>query len=80
MSYCLIIWNWIACKKRAKVSINKSERRKKGIGPAYADKVNRIGIRMAELIDPETLKEKLEDIVQEKNHWMKHFWWRAVRY
>lgn len=39
---------------------------KKGIGPAYADKVNRIGIRMAELIDPETLKEKLEDIVQEK--------------
>lgn len=46
---------------------------KKGIGPAYADKVNRIGIRMAELIDPETLKEKLEDIVQEKNHWMKHF-------
>ncbi|MFB9974736.1 adenylosuccinate synthase [Allobacillus sp. SKP2-8] len=46
---------------------------KKGIGPAYADKVNRIGIRMAELIDPETLKEKLEDIVEEKNHWMKHF-------
>ncbi|MFC0015383.1 MULTISPECIES: adenylosuccinate synthase [Allobacillus] len=46
---------------------------KKGIGPAYADKVNRIGIRMAELIDPETLKEKLEDIAEEKNHWMKHF-------
>ncbi|MFT8363854.1 MAG: adenylosuccinate synthase [Sporolactobacillus sp.] len=31
----------------------------KGIGPAYMDKAARIGIRMADLLEPETFKEKL---------------------
>ena len=46
---------------------------KKGIGPAYADKVNRIGIRMADLIDPDTLKEKLESLINEKNQLLKQY-------
>ncbi len=33
---------------------------KKGIGPAYADKVSRIGIRMSDLLDENTLGKKLE--------------------
>ncbi|WP_188207435.1 adenylosuccinate synthase [Alkalibacillus aidingensis] len=40
---------------------------KKGIGPAYSDKVNRTGIRMADLIDPERLYEKVIEQVHEKN-------------
>lgn len=40
---------------------------KKGIGPCYADKVNRIGIRMADLLDNQTLKEKLKANLDEKN-------------
>lgn len=40
---------------------------KKGIGPAYSDKVNRIGIRMADLLDEQILKEKINDQVKEKN-------------
>ncbi|NCC58760.1 MAG: adenylosuccinate synthetase, partial [Synergistales bacterium] len=32
----------------------------KGIGPCYADKVSRIGIRFADLIDPQAFKEKLD--------------------
>jgi len=33
----------------------------KGIGPAYADKINRVGHRVGELLDPEILCEKVYD-------------------
>lgn len=35
----------------------------RGIGPAYTDKVARLGIRMAELVDPELLSERLRFLV-----------------
>src|SRR3989454_2757816 len=35
----------------------------RGIGPAFEDKVGRFGIRMCDLIDPESLREKLQTIV-----------------
>lgn len=35
----------------------------RGIGPAYADKVARLGIRMGDLVDDEKLKEKLGFLV-----------------
>ncbi|MBQ5614565.1 MAG: adenylosuccinate synthase [Tidjanibacter sp.] len=40
---------------------------KKGIGPAYADKYNRIGIRMGDLLDPEYFAERLHNVLQVKN-------------
>lgn len=40
---------------------------KKGIGPAYMDKAARIGIRMADLLDREAFKEKLEHNLAQKN-------------
>lgn len=40
---------------------------KRGIGPAFGDKVARQGIRMADLIDPDALRARLELIVPEKN-------------
>lgn len=46
---------------------NKIGTTRKGIGPAYMDKAARIGIRMADLLDPETLKGKLERNLAEKN-------------
>jgi len=39
----------------------------RGIGPCYADKINRCGIRMIDLLNPGVLKEKLEDNLKEKN-------------
>ena len=39
----------------------------RGIGPCYVDKYTRCGIRLAELMDPELLKERLEDNLAEKN-------------
>lgn len=40
---------------------------KKGIGPAYMDKVSRIGIRFGELLDDELFAEKVAINVREKN-------------
>lgn len=39
----------------------------RGIGPCYADKINRCGIRMIDLINPKVLAEKLRDNINEKN-------------
>jgi len=40
---------------------------KKGIGPAYADKYERSGIRMCDYIDDETFNEVLDKNLKEKN-------------
>jgi adenylosuccinate synthase len=39
----------------------------RGIGPAYGDKVARVGIRMQDLLDPGILRQKLELALREKN-------------
>jgi adenylosuccinate synthase len=40
---------------------------KRGIGPAYADKASRIGIRVQDLLDPKIFRVKLEAVLKEKN-------------
>src|SRR5207302_5785016 len=39
----------------------------RGIGPAYEDKMGRRGLRVCDLMDPETLREKIAALVAEKN-------------
>ena len=39
----------------------------RGIGPTYADKSARSGVRMCDLVDPDALLEKLKLIIPEKN-------------
>src|SRR5229473_5036675 len=39
----------------------------RGIGPAYETKVSRYGIRIADLLDPDVLREKIEFACAEKN-------------
>lgn len=48
----------------AKQKIGTTQR---GIGPTYADKINRVGIRVADLMDFDLFKEKLKINIQEKN-------------
>jgi adenylosuccinate synthase len=38
----------------------------RGIGPAYTDKITRLGIRIGDLLDAQILREKLENIVPVK--------------
>src|SRR5205085_1832691 len=40
---------------------------KRGIGPAYADKAARIGLRVQDLFDPKIFREKLDVVLREKN-------------
>jgi adenylosuccinate synthase len=39
----------------------------RGIGPAYADKITRTGIRIADLFDPTILQAKVEGALEQKN-------------
>jgi len=43
------------------------ETTRRGVGPAFADKVARLGIRMADLIDAEALRARLEFVLPLKN-------------
>ena len=40
---------------------------RRGIGPAYADKAARIGIRVQDILDPKILRQKFETALAEKN-------------
>jgi adenylosuccinate synthase len=40
---------------------------KRGIGPAYADRAARVGIRVQDLYDEKILREKLEVVLKERN-------------
>jgi adenylosuccinate synthase len=40
---------------------------RRGIGPAYADKAARLGIRVQDLLDPKILRQKIETALGEKN-------------
>ena len=46
---------------------NKLGTTKGGIGPAYADKVSRIGLRVQDLLDPKIFRQKLDVVAKEKN-------------
>jgi adenylosuccinate synthase len=40
----------------------------RGIGPTYADKINRVGIRIQDLFDEGILRQKVEGALELKNH------------
>ncbi len=40
----------------------------RGIGPAYADKISRVGIRVQDLFDEHILTQKVEGALDQKNH------------
>src|SRR3954471_18519555 len=40
----------------------------RGIGPTYADKINRVGVRIQDLFDEGILRQKVEGALEQKNH------------
>ncbi|MFL5966302.1 MAG: adenylosuccinate synthase [Gaiellaceae bacterium] len=44
---------------------------RRGIGPAYADKASRIGIRVQDVLDAKILRQKIEVALAEKNIWLE---------
>ncbi len=44
----------------------------RGIGPVYEDKAARRGIKFSDLIDPESLRERLASVLGERNMYLEH--------
>src|SRR5204863_1407361 len=44
---------------------------RRGIGPTYADKAARLGIRVQDVLDPKILRQKIEVALAEKNVWLE---------
>jgi adenylosuccinate synthase len=44
---------------------------RRGIGPTYADKAHRLGIRVQDLLDRKILRQKIEVALAEKNVWLE---------
>lgn len=56
---------------RERMRENKIGTTGRGIGPCYADKVTRCGIRMVDLLNPRVFSAKLKDNLREKNEYFK---------
>ena len=50
----------------------------RGIGPTYEDKVARRGGRVADLLHPDSLRDKLEGLVEAKNVELERYGWPKV--
>jgi adenylosuccinate synthase len=50
----------------------------RGIGPTYEDKVARRGVRVADLLRPESLRVKLEDLAEAKNVELERYNWPKI--
>ncbi len=57
-------------KKDAKWAIGTTKR---GIGPVYADKAARVGIRAADILEPDRLRTRLEMLIPKKNRELEFF-------
>ncbi len=45
----------------------------RGIGPTYEDKIGRRGIRLIDLVQPQTFTRKLKEVLPEKNFFLEKF-------
>ena len=53
---------------------------KRGIGPAYADKAARVGLRMVDLVQPDLFAEKLKRRIRENNQVLRAWGSRPLSY
>jgi adenylosuccinate synthase len=59
---------------------NKIGTTSRGIGPAYTDKVARIGIRMGEFVDPHRFPVRLREVLEVKNRLLAMFGREPIDY
>ena len=46
----------------------------RGIGPAYMDKMARVGLKVIDLLEPAYFRRKVQEVVKEKNFWLKKYY------
>jgi adenylosuccinate synthase len=71
LAHVIMPYHKILDKLRETKRVHKIGTTGRGIGPCYSDKINRCGIRMIDLLNPEIFKEKLRDNLKEKNEIFK---------
>jgi adenylosuccinate synthase len=71
LSHVILPYHKILDQLRELKRSNKIGTTGRGIGPCYADKINRCGIRMVDLLNPRVLADKLRDNLKEKNEIFK---------
>ena len=77
LAHVILPYHKILDQLRETRRANKIGTTGRGIGPCYADKINRCGIRMADLLSPGVFKEKLKDNLKEKNEIFKKVYQQA---
>ncbi|MBI3991440.1 MAG: adenylosuccinate synthetase, partial [Candidatus Omnitrophica bacterium] len=71
LAHIILPYHRVLDRLRESKRANKIGTTGRGIGPCYADKINRCGIRMIDLLNPGVFKEKLRDNLKEKNEIFK---------
>ena len=59
--------------RERKMGANKIGTTGRGIGPAYEDKMSRVGIRLVDLVEEEIFRDKLERNLEEKNFYLVNY-------
>jgi len=67
LAHVILPYHRILDQLRETKRVNKIGTTGRGIGPCYADKIIRCGIRMVDLLNPRILSDKLKDNLKEKN-------------
>ena len=68
-----IIWPYHRLLDGAREKGSKLGTTRRGIGPVYGDKSSYRGIRIGDLLHPEFLRARLEDVLSLKNHEMAYY-------
>ena len=71
LAHLILPYHKVLDRLRETKRTNKIGTTGRGIGPCYADKINRCGIRMVDLLNRSVFKEKLKDNLKEKNEIFK---------
>ena len=79
-AHVILSWHIALDKAREEVARSKAiGTTGRGIGPAYEDKVARRGLRVADLLHPDSLREKIEAVAESKNFELTRLYkWPAV--
>lgn len=67
LAHVILPYHRILDKLREAKRVRRIGTTGRGIGPCYADKINRFGIRMVDLLNARVFKDKLKDNLKEKN-------------
>ncbi|MFH0790019.1 MAG: adenylosuccinate synthase [Candidatus Omnitrophota bacterium] len=71
LAHIILPYHKVLDKLRETKRANKIGTTGRGIGPCYADKINRCGIRMVDLLNQRVFEDKLKDNLKEKNEILK---------